>query len=137
MSEPAIAGWLGRLEQRLAEGEEEELALALLSLAFFAGQEIDVAEGERRAAARRALLLLATGGDPSRGLDLDGRAVIAVAADLDAPDRRLALERGLVALVDRSRRLPHVHEALRGLIREPEIAWRAYAASVLAEELEA
>jgi hypothetical protein len=132
-----MEGWLERLERQLAEGEEEELAVALVSLAFFAGQEIEVAEDERRAAGRRALLLLATGGDPARGLDLDGRAVTALAADLDTPARRLALERGLVELTSQARTLPHVHEALRGLLRHPDLAWRAYAASVLVDELEA
>jgi hypothetical protein len=137
VSAPAVKGWLGRLEQRLAAGGDEELAVALVSLALFAGQDIEVPDDERRSASRRALLLLAAGGDPARGLDLDGRAVIALADDLDTADRRLALERGLVELTDLARRLPHVREALRGLIREPEIAWRAYSASVLAEELNA
>ena len=136
MSTSAIEGWLSRLEERLASGGDDELAVALVSLALFAGQDIQLPEDERRGAGRRALLLLAAGGDPARGLDLGGRAVIALAADLDTADRRLALERGIVGLIDLSRRLPHVHEALRGLIREPEIAWRAYAASILAEELD-
>jgi hypothetical protein len=133
----SVERWLAQLERRLAAGGEEELAEILVSLAFVAGQAIELTEDERRAAARRALVLLAAGGDPARGLDLHGRPVSALAADLDAPERRLALERGIVGLIDLARPLPHVHEALRGLLREPDIAWRAYAAAILAEELDA
>ena len=42
---------------------------------------------------RRAIFLLAAGGDPERGLDLDGRAVTAM-AKARTVDRQLALERG-------------------------------------------
>ncbi len=64
-------------------------------LASVAGREIAVAEAERRGATRRATLLLSAGGDPSRGLDLNGRAVEAMAEDLRDVDRQLALEAGL------------------------------------------
>jgi hypothetical protein len=127
--------WLDRLERRLAAGEDEELAVALVSLAAAAGQEIRIPDEERHAASRRALLLLATGGDPGRGLDLSGRAVTALAGDLERADRRALLMHGLRSLLDRTGALPHVHEALHALADEPEIAWRAYAASLLAEEL--
>lgn len=132
-----IGDWLERLEQRLADGDEDELATAVVSLAFFAGQQIRLLEAERRAAARRALLLLAAGGDPARGLDLGGRAVTALAADLDAPKRRSELLAGLGRLLRDSAGLPHVSETVRALLRDPEIAWRAWAASILAEEMDA
>ena len=128
--------WLDRLERRLAAGGEEELSIAVVALAAAGGEEIAIPESERRAASRRATLLLATGGDPARGLDLNGRAVTALAADLDAADRRALLVHGLRSLAERTRSLPHVHETLLELVADPEIAWRAYAASVLAEELE-
>lgn len=128
--------WLARLERELADGDEAELTQALVALAYAAAREIRIPDDERRAASRRSLLLLAAGGDPARGLDLNGRAVSALAADLDAIDRRALLAHGLRTLQARSGSLPHVNEALRGLLDEPEVAWRAYAASVLAEELD-
>ena len=132
-----ISDWLERLEQRLADGDEDELATAVVGLAFFAGQQIPLREDERQAAARRALLLLAAGGGPERGLDLGGRAVTALAADLDAPKRRTDLLTGLAWLLRDSAGFPHVSETIRALLRDPEIAWRAWAASILAEEMDA
>jgi hypothetical protein len=130
-----IANWLSTVEQRLAEGDLEDLAVALVSLAYVAGAEIEIPDDERRGATRRALLLLAAGGDPGRGLDLEGRAVQAVASDLDTPERREALAIGLARLVGPASSLPHVREAVRGLRDEPDVAWRAYAASILGEDL--
>jgi hypothetical protein len=131
-----VADWLARLEARLAEDDGGgELAVALVSLAFAAGQDVAVAADERRAAGRRALLLLATGGDPGDELDLDGRAVVAMAGELDDPARRAALAAGIDDLRRHARGHPHVSEALRALAAEPDVAWRAFAAAVLAEEL--
>ena len=79
--------------------------------------------------------MLAAGGDPSRGLDLDGSAVLGLASDLDAPGRREALEDGLFRLLEVGKGLAHVSEAVRGLLAAPDLAWRAYACSLLAEEL--
>lgn len=132
-----IADWLARLEERLSEDEDGELAVALVALAYAAGQEVAPPAGERRAAARRALLLLASGGDPGQALDLDGRAVTAFARELDAPGRRAALLAGIDDLRQHARGHPHVSEALAALAAEPDIAWRAFAAAALAEELEA
>lgn len=132
-----VADWLARLEARLSEDDEgDELAVALVSLAYAAGQDVELPPGERGAAGRRALLLLATGGDPGRELDLDGRAVAAFAGELDAPARRAALAAGIDDLRRHARGHPHVSEALRALAAEPGIAWRAFAAAALAEELE-
>jgi hypothetical protein len=128
--------WLIDLERSLAESEgTESLALALVVLASVAGSEVPVDPNEAHAAARRAIFLLASGGDLERGLDLDGRAVSALAEDLRTVDRQLALERGLVELRLQVEGLPHASEAVHGLIHAPEIAWRAYAAALLAEEL--
>jgi hypothetical protein len=131
-----VSDWLGGLEVRLAEGGEDELGAALVSLAFVAGERIDVPEDERRPAGRRAALLLAAGGDPARGLDLEGRAVEALAAELDSAERRRALGSGLADLRRPARGRPHVTEVLRELMADPELAWRAYAASILAEEID-
>jgi hypothetical protein len=130
------ASWLSELERSLAEGEETDtLATALVVLASVAGAEVAVDEDERHGACRRAVFLLAAGGDPERGLDLHGRAVTAVADELRTVDRQLALEQGIVELRAQAKGLPHVSEAMRGLADAPEVAWRAYAAGLLAEEL--
>jgi hypothetical protein len=133
MSPPS---WLVELEQSLADDTgTDNLATALVVFASVAGADVPI-EGEQiRAGARRAFFLLAAGGDPERGLDLDGRAVTALANDLRSVDRQLALEHGLLALRLQVQGLPHASEAVHGLIDAPDVAWRAYAAGLLAEEL--
>jgi hypothetical protein len=124
------------LERTLASGEgTEELATALVVLASVAGREVHMDADEARAAARRALFLLSAGGDPERGLDLHGRAVTALADDLRTVDRQLALEEGVRQLRVEAAGLAHVSEALHALTDTPDVAWRAYAAGLLAEEL--
>ena len=59
----------------------------LPGLAWLAGQDVELDPDEVKATLRRAELLLASGGDPHRELELDGRAVTAVADDLDDPAR--------------------------------------------------
>jgi len=124
--------WLVELERLAAEAD---LATALVTVASVAGREVPLEDEEARGAGRRALLVLAAGGDPSRGLDLNGPAVERVADELDEPARRSALAVGLVRLRDDAIGLPHVSEAVKALIDAPETAWRAYAAAVLAEQL--
>ena len=86
-------------------------------------------------ASRRALYLLAAGGDPERGLDLNGRAVTALADELRTVDRQLALESGITELSAQAKGFPHVSEADHALADAPDVAWRAFACSLLAEEL--
>jgi hypothetical protein len=130
------AGWLETLEAALAGDEgTEQLATGLVVLATVAGRNVHVDEDEAHGAARRALLLLSAGGDPERGLDLHGRAVRAIADDLRTVDRQLALEGGLRDLRVQTEGLPHVAEALNGLTEAPDVAWRAYAAGILAQAL--
>ncbi len=106
----------------MADAEE------LVALALIAGREVPLDEDELRGALRRSLLLLASGGDPHRGLELDGRAVTSLADELDEPERRAALLAGLRAL---SADEPEAEL----LLAEPELAWRLYACGLLAEEL--
>ena len=128
--------WLTGLEESLAEDAgEDTLATAVVVLAAMAGSDVHVGEDERYGATRRALLLLTAGGDPARGLDLNGRAVTALADELRSSDRQLVLEAGLRDLRFEASGLPHVTEALRALVDTPDVAWRAYACSLLAEEL--
>jgi hypothetical protein len=128
--------WLVGLERTLADDVgTEDLAVALVVFASVAGAGVQVDPDEVHGAARRAIFLLAAGGDPERGLDLDGRAVTALAEELRTVDRQLALEQGLVELRLQTEGLPHASEAVHGLLHAPEVAWRAYAAGLLAEEL--
>jgi hypothetical protein len=124
--------WLDQLEALLVEADE---ATAVVTVASVAGRGLELDPEELRGAGRRALLVLAAGGDPSRGLDLDGPAVLGLASELDAPERREALEDGLFRLLEDAKGLAHVSEAVRALLAAPDLAWGAYACSLLAEEL--
>jgi hypothetical protein len=133
MSPPS---WLVDLERSLAEDEgTDNLAVGLVVLASIGGADVPLESEEAKASTRRAVFLLASGGDPERGLDLEGRAVSAVAEELRTVDRQLALEEGLRNLRLLAEGLPHASEALHGMLHAPEVAWRAYAAALLAEEL--
>ena len=82
------------------------------ALAFVAGQQVELDDATRNAAVRRAELLLAAGGDPHRRLELYGRAATAIAADLDSPGARAALQAGLDALEPDTEGLRGAEEAL-------------------------
>jgi hypothetical protein len=130
------AAWMLALEETLAADETgDELATALVVIASVAGERVMIDEQRARAATRRALLLLTAGGDPTRGLDLNGRAVTALADDIRDADRQLMLEEGIRELAPAASGLPHLSEAVHALIHAPDVAWRAYACSLLAEEL--
>jgi hypothetical protein len=107
----------------------------LLSLAWLAGREIAHDPEELKAAVRRAELLLAAGGDPRRELELDGRAVTAMAADLDDPGARDQLEDALARLTADSEGLAAVSDGLARLRAQPDLAWRSYAGALLAEAI--
>jgi hypothetical protein len=123
-----IRDWLRSVER--AEPEEQWTLLC-----FLAGTEVELDEAEVNAALRRAELLLATGGDPRRRLELYGRAVTAVAEDLDAPAARAALGSGLALLASEAEGLRGAQEAIGLLRRDPDLAWQCYACALVAEEL--
>jgi hypothetical protein len=128
--------WLSELEHSLAGSDGTDmLATAIVVLAAVAGDEVPLDEDEVHGACRRALLLLTAGGDPERGLDLNGRAVSALAEELRTVDRQLALEQGVAELRTQAKGLPHVSEAVHALADAPDVAWRAFACSLLAAEL--
>jgi hypothetical protein len=118
--------WLAALE-----AEEEPL----VPLAWVAAQQVAFDEDDLHGALRRAVLLLAAGGDPHRALALDGRAVTALATDLDDPERRDELADALVTLRLDADGLPVVVTALETLLADPELAWLAMSAGLLAAEL--
>ena len=112
-----------------------ELGDPLPVLAYLAGREVELPEDELNAARRRALLLVAAGGDPHRDLDVDDRAVKAIAADLHTQERRDELARSIDELVLRVRDLPAAREAALFLAGDVDLAWRLFALALLAEEL--
>ena len=118
MVDPAARAFLETIEYRLADGEQ-----------------VDVPEEELRAARRRAVQLLAAGGDPRRELDPEGRAVAALATDLETPARKEALAAGLASLREVVEGLPEVAARLERLQEDIERAWRWYACTILGEEL--
>ena len=75
------------------------------------GREVETEEAELHAAIRRAELLLAAGGDPCRPLELYGRAVTALADDLDDPRAREQLAGGLAGLTEETAGLRGASEA--------------------------
>jgi hypothetical protein len=115
--------------------EAGELGDPLPLLVFIAGREVELPELELNEARRRALLLLAAGGDPSRELHVDDRAVKALAVELFSDERRQALGRGIDELVLRARELPRVREASLFLAGDVDFAWRLFALTLLADEL--
>jgi hypothetical protein len=115
--------------------QTQEEAPELAVLAYAAGLEIDLG-ADAPGAIRRAVLLLATGGDPLRGLEPDGRAVTALAADLDAPERRAELAAGLARVREAADGLPRVTSAVEALAADGDLAWRAFATGVLADSLD-
>ena len=87
------------------------------------------------AAVRRALLVQAAGGDLRRELSLDDAAVAGLAADLDAPGRRAALDAALADLRRHADGLPAAAATVDELAADRDRAWRALAAAILGNEL--
>jgi hypothetical protein len=112
-----------------------ELGDPLPVLAYIAGQSVEIDDGDLNGGRRRALLLVAAGGDPHRELDVDDRAVKALAADLYSDERREQLGRSIDALVLRVRERPVAREAALFLAADVDLAWRLFSLSLLAEEL--
>jgi hypothetical protein len=121
----------------MLEQLEERGGDPMPALAWLAVQPVGIGGDELHAARRRALLLLASGGDPRRELDPESRAVASVAEDLDTDARRAGLQTALAELRTEAEGLPAVSSALDALASDGELAWRWAACALLAEELEA
>jgi hypothetical protein len=132
MEESAERAFLVELEARVAAGEPVEVDV---TLALLGGQGVELDEDELRGARRRAVQLLAAGGDPRREPEPDGRAVKALAADLASPARKAALADGLASLRNEVEGLPEVSARLEQLLADQELGWRWFACTLLAEEL--
>lgn len=104
-----------------------------VTLAWLVREQVTVPPDELHAARRRAMLVLAAGGDPYRELSVQSVAAERLAQELDAPERRQELDAALAAL-DTSG-LPRVAEAIGRLRGDPETAWRTWALALLADEI--
>jgi len=124
------------LDDLLERVDRGELGDPLPVLAYVAGRSVELDPDELNGARRRALLLLATGGDPRRELGVDDRAVKALAADLYDDERRAQLGTAVDELVLRVRGLPRAREAALFLAGDVDLAWRLFALGLLAEELD-
>ncbi|MCY7302787.1 MAG: hypothetical protein LH654_07070 [Thermoleophilia bacterium] len=124
----ALSGGLRAAE---ATGGDDRLVL----LCLLAGRNLALDERDVASALRRSELLLAAGGDPRRALELHGRAVTALAEDLDRPERRAKLASGLATLAPAATGLAEVTAALERLTLDADLAWQCYAMARLAEHL--
>jgi len=80
-----------------------------VSLAWLVKDEVGLDETELNGARRRAMFVLAAGGDPHRDLSPNSVAAERLADELDSPARRVALDAALAAL-DTSG-LPRIRDA--------------------------
>ena len=95
--------------------------------------DVGIPEDELNGARRRAMFVLAAGGDPNRGLGLDSVAAERLSAELDSPERRKALHTALSGL-DTSG-LERVGAGVASLLADADLAWRCLALALLADEL--
>jgi hypothetical protein len=127
------AGTRARLEELERSGLDPRSTELLVVLCWLAKDHVAVGEAELNAARRRAMFVLAAGGDPHRDVDLDSVAAERLAAELDTPERRAELAAALDDLP--ADNLPAVSAAAESLRADPELAWRSFALSLLADEL--
>lgn len=125
---PHVESWL---ELGETFGEPERWT----SVAYVAGGHVALVEEERNEAVRRALVVRAVGGDPQRELALDEDAVTRLAEELDEPARRAELREGLLSIQRSGDAGPLVAGAVARLLDSPDLAWRSFAAALLAAEL--
>ena len=105
------------------------------ALCYLAVSRLGLDEEEVRGAARRALLVLAAGGDPTRELDAGDPAVARFATDLVAPARIEALVAALREIAEQATAAPRVAATARALADQPGDAWHLAAAALLADHL--
>ncbi len=122
-----------RLEEIERSGLDPRSGELLVVLCWLVRDEVSISEAELNAARRRAMFVLAAGGDPHRDLGLDSVAAERLADELDTPERRAQLAAALDELpADELRAVAAAAESLRA---DPELAWRSFALSLLADEL--
>jgi len=124
-----------RLEQLEESGLDPQSSELLVVLAWLVRDQVGIPDPELNAARRRALFVLAAGGDPHRDLALDSVAAERLADELETPARSARLAAALEELARSAADLPGVLSALELLRAEPELAWRSFALALLADEI--
>jgi hypothetical protein len=121
---------------RLEELERSDLARSgdlVVVLCWLVKEDVTIDEPELNGARRRAMFVLAAGGDPHRDVGLDSVAAERLAGELDTAERRAQLAAALDELPTDD--LPAVSAAVESLRADPELAWRSFGLSLLADEL--
>ena len=127
------AGIRARLEELEASELDPRPSELQVVLCWLVQDDIPIDEGELNSARRRAMFVLAAGGDPHRDVGLDSIAAERLADELDTPERRAQLTAALGELPTDD--LTAVTGAAESLCADPELAWRSFALSLLADEL--
>jgi hypothetical protein len=122
-----------RLEELDSSGFAPRSSELLVVLCWLVREEVAIDEAELNGARRRAMFVLAAGGDPHRDLGFDSVAAERLADELDTPERRADLAAALDGLPAQD--LATVSAAAESLRADPELAWRSFALSLLADEL--
>ena len=122
-----------RLEDLERSGLDPHSSELLVVLCWLVQDHVPVEESTLNAARRRAMFVLAAGGDPHREVGLDSVAAERLAGELETPERRAQLAAALDELPADD--LPAVAAAVESLRADPELAWRSFALSLLADEL--
>jgi hypothetical protein len=122
-----------RLEALEAAGYEPLSGELLVALVWLVLDEVQIPEADLNATRRRAMFVLAAGGDPHRELDLNAVAAERLADELDSPERRKSLFMALSGLDAEG--LPAVSAGLAALLADAELAWRCLGLALLADEL--
>ena len=90
------AGTRARLEELERSGLDPRSSELLVVLCWLVQDEVAIDEDELNAARRRAMFVLAAGGDPHRDLGLDSIAAERLADELDTPsDARSSPKRSM------------------------------------------
>ena len=127
------AGTRARLEELEKAGFDPRSSELLVVLCWLVRDHVAVDEATLNGARRRAMFVLAAGGDPHRDVGPDSVAAERLADELDTPERRAQLAAALDELPTED--LPAVSAAAESLRADPELAWRSFALSLLADEL--
>jgi hypothetical protein len=127
------AGTRASLEELEGSGLDSRGSELFVVLCWLVRDHVTIEEAELNAARRRAMFVLAAGGDPHREVGLDSVAAERLAGELDTPERRAKLVVALGELPTHD--LPAVSAAVESLHADPELAWRSFALSLLADEL--
>lgn len=127
------AGTRARLEELERAELDPRSGELLVVLCWLVKDDVDVDEAELNGARRRAMFVLAAGGDPHRDVGPDSVAAERLAGELDTPERRAQLAAALDGLPTDD--LPAVTSARESLRADPGLAWRSFALSLLADEL--